>query len=89
MIYYRVKPEFDNVVVSKNFDILIANELYTVKELRKLEKMYANRYNYTKIEKELEGKARVNFYLMFDPVEISKRRVYWFFGARLESKAED
>lgn len=35
MVYYRVKPEFDNVVVSKKFDILVANELYTVKELRK------------------------------------------------------
>lgn len=89
MIYYRVKPEFDNVIVSKKFDILVANELYTVKELRKLEKMYANKGNYTKTEKELEGKARVKFYLMFEPVEISKRRIYWFFGARFEAKAGD
>ena len=89
MKYYKVKPEFDNVVISKNFDILIANELYTVKELRKLEKMYANRYNYTKTEKELEGKARARFYLMFDPVEISKRQIYWFFGVRFEIKGEN
>ena len=76
MKYYKVKPEYDNVIVSKKNDILIANELYTVKELRKL-------------EKKLEGKARAKFYLMFDPVEISKRQIYWFFGARFEIKGEN
>ena len=84
MIYYKVKPEFDNVVVSKNYDFLVGNELYTGKEIQKLEKLYANRRNYSKVEKELDGKEKVIFYSMFDLVEISKRRVFWSFGARFE-----
>ena len=86
MIYYKVKPEFDNVVVSKNFDFLVGNELYTTKEIRKLEKLYANRRNYAGAEKELENKERVKFYSMFDLVTISKQRVYWSFGARFEKR---
>lgn len=86
MVYYRVKPEFDNVVISKKFDFLVGNELYTGKEIQKLEKLYANRRNYSKVEKELDDKERAIFYSMFDLVEISKRRIYWSFGARFEKR---
>ena len=86
MVYYKVKPEFDNVVISKNFDFLVGNELYTGKEIQKLEKMYANRRNYSKVKKELDEKERVKFSSMFDLVEVSKRDIYWSFGARFEKR---
>lgn len=70
MIYYKVKPEYDN---KKRYaynrkrgglkidGIWIANELYTGKEL----------HNYC-----------VNLNETFDKVEISKRKIYFMFGAR-------
>ena len=89
MIYYKVKPEFDNVVVSKNFDFLIGNELFTANEFKKIERAYANRYNYTGIERERKDNERSKFLLMFEPIEISKRRTYFSFGARFEKRMED
>ena len=74
MKYYRVKPEFDNVQFSVN-EFFVANELYTEKEIEKIRKkyniLYAKVYNFNKI---------------FEIVEISKKRIYWFFGARFENK---
>lgn len=68
MKYYRVKPQYDNKIrytwnnhhqgVSNS--ILIANELYTLKEFEKL----------------------ANCPAWFDTVDISKKRTYFFFGAR-------
>lgn len=68
MIYYRVKPEYDNKTrytwnnkhqgVSNS--ILIANELYTPAEYKKI----ANCPDY------------------FEQVQISKSKIYFFFGAR-------
>lgn len=74
MIYYRVKPEYDNVRryngKKVTYDgIWIANELYTEKELNAL-----HRKNIVILSK------------YFDRVEIKKSRVYWFFGARFECK---
>lgn len=71
MKYYRVKPEFDNRRYSVNGDFFIANELYTEKEVEKISKKYNILY------------AKVyNFNSIFEVVEISKRKIYWFFGAR-------
>lgn len=74
MKYYRVKKEFDNYPMFKNtatiqaYDgIYIGNELFTEKELEKHMKNH-------------KLPARVT--TMFDVVEISKKRTYWFFGAR-------
>lgn len=36
MLYMKVKPAADNFVINKRFDILVANELYTIKEFEKL-----------------------------------------------------
>lgn len=61
MLYYQVKPQFDNYrKPGKTFDIYVARELYTPKEVE--------RYHLNKD------------YLQ--PVEISKRKTYFFFGAR-------
>lgn len=70
MLYYRVKPQYDNKVrytwnnhrqgVSNG--ILVANELYTPSEFRKI----------------------ANCPAWFEKVNISKRNIYFFFGARFE-----
>ena len=76
MIYYRLKPECDNLqryngkTVQFN-GIWIANELYT--------------------EKELSNLVKIGLFVhpkYFEKVEISKKKIYWFFGARFESKGE-
>lgn len=70
MIYYRVKPEFDNraryvYIGSSNLKIrqdgiLVAHELYTPRERERLA---------------VHDKH-------FEKVEISRKSIYWCFGAR-------
>lgn len=69
MLYYRVKPEYDNARLLNRttcaFDLaLVGNELYTEKEWERL----VLRYRVSAIVCEL--------------VQISKRNTYFFFGAR-------
>lgn len=79
MKYWKVKPTFDNkslcVIKHGHYvnagDILIANELYTIKEYQKL------------VDTRFFGFAP---YSAVELVEIPKNRVYWFFGARFECK---
>ncbi len=59
MLYYKVKPEFDQKT-RHDGSILIANELYTPREIERFK---------------ISNKAVY-------PVEISKKTVYFFFGAR-------
>ena len=69
MTYYRVKPEYDNFRLIKNHKycgILVGNELYTQKELVKSGILYCYR-------------VQPDF---FEKVEISRKKIYWFFGAR-------
>ena len=78
MTYYRVKPEHDNTQLYRigksghweRQGFLVGNELYTAKELERYEIMQCRR-----IKPE-----------MFEQVEISKRKIYWFFGARFAAK---
>ena len=70
MLYYKVLPQYDNKkryrwnnhgqCVSNG--ILIANELYTPGEFRKI----------------------ANYPAWFEKVNISKKNIYFFFGARFE-----
>ena len=67
MLYYKVKPEFDQRRKrndSRDCDFYIANELYTAKEVEK------------------QG-LNLNF---LEPVQISKQKTFFCFGARFESK---
>jgi len=70
MIYYKVKPESDQIQYPKNKagGFLIANELYTEREAEKHSFFgeFLQRH--------------------FDKVKISKNNTYWFFGARFISK---
>lgn len=77
MTYYRVNSAFDNVQIIKNRKIsgfLVANELYTEKELEKL-------LNGAR----LRGHGIKATSQAFEKVEINKNKTYWFFGARFES----
>ena len=67
MLYYKVKPEYDNKPILKRVGkhleyngYLIANELYTLREVN---------------NKDI-------FMYMLEPVEIPRGRVYFSFGAR-------
>ena len=69
MLYYRIKPEYDNARLlnrtTRAFDrVLVGNELYTEKEWKRL----VLRYRVSEI--------------VCEPVQISKRKVYISFGAR-------
>lgn len=69
MLYLRVKPEFDNYRKNnRNYDVFVANELYTVKEFEKIAKEY--------------HKDKTELNKMFEYVTISRKRTYFFFGAR-------
>ena len=75
MIYYRVKPEKDNVPKRKKGSfaqdgIYIGNELYTETEWRK----HCATHIHT------EG--------ITEPVNVSPKETYWFFGARFQDKEE-
>lgn len=59
MTYYRILPKYDNKHYNGS-DFVIANELYTKKEMKK----YGIPYDYT------------------EKINHSKKRVYFFFGAR-------
>lgn len=71
MLYYRVKPDADQFVINKKCDILIADELYTIKEFEKL------RYEFLKM-----GRGTVELKNKFEIVDIPRKQTYFFFGAR-------
>ena len=78
MKYYKVLPEYGGTQVLKGRKIdreLIANELYTPAELKKLLNGATLRKH--NIEKTTQ---------VFEPMTISQRKTYWCFGARFESK---
>ena len=75
MKYYRVKPQFDNLYVNprtRDGNILVAYELYTETEIKKM------------INKGLRNYSFIHD--IFEVVEIPKSKIYWLFGARFESK---
>lgn len=86
MKYYRVKPEFDNYKMSKHYDIFVANELYTEKELEKIKIKYANRNNMARSIMSISAVDEQILMSRFDIVEIPKNKIYWMFGARFEKK---
>lgn len=86
MKYYRVKPEFDNYKMSKNYDIFVGNELFTEKELEKVKIKYANRNNMKRSIMPLSIADEKDLMLRFDIIEIPKSKTYWMFGARFEIK---
>jgi hypothetical protein len=73
MKYYRVKPEYDNLRKYNGKKVLF-DGIWIASEL------------YT--QKELEKLTKAGFtvlYKYFDPVEISKKQTYFFFGARFSN----
>ena len=85
MKYYRVKQQYDNCKLSKSFEILVGTELFTVKEWEKACIKWANRNTLRRGEnKSVTPAVKQEFSRMFDIVEVSKNKTYWFFGARFE-----
>ena len=74
MKYYRVKPEYDNKTRYKwnNHGQGVPNSILIANELY-------TPYEYARL---------ANCPAWFEVVELSKRAVYTFFGARFESKME-
>lgn len=72
MLYYRVKPQYDNYIryyerpnhTLKENGILVANELYTEKERAKI----------------------MNGDWFFEKVNINKNKTYFFFGVRFSQE---
>ena len=71
MIYYKVKPESDQFVVSRKSYPLIANDLFTANEYSKI------RYEFMKI-----GGSTQALKEKFVLVDIPKNKTYFMFGAR-------
>lgn len=85
MQYYRVKPQYDNCKLSRSFEILVGTELFTAKEWEKACIKWANRNTLHRGEnKTVTPAVKQAFSRMFDIVEVSKNKTYWFFGARFE-----
>lgn len=82
MKYYKVKPQFDNAQILKTtgrgyykiYGFLVGNELYTPAELKKLLNGATFR-----------GCGIKDDTIIFDEIEISKNKTYFFFGARFEA----
>ena len=67
MLYYKVKPQYDNCYKNPKIhhgNIYVANEHY--------------------MEKEVQKENLIRSFL--EPVEVSKKKVYWFFGARFAAE---
>ena len=86
MKYYRVKSEFDNYKLSKDYDIFVGNELFTEKELEKVKIKYANRNNMGRSALSISAADEKNLMERFDIIEIPKTKTYWMFGARFAKK---
>lgn len=71
MLYIKVKPQYDNVIYSDDFDFLIGNELYTIKEFEKIRKKFNSRFI-----------KKYNINDVFEYKTVSKHKTYFFFGAR-------
>ena len=88
MKYYKVKPQYDNCKLSRSFEILVGDELYTPKEWEKACIKWANRNTLRRGEnKEVTPAVKQEFSSMFDIVEVPKNKTYWFFGARFKMEA--
>lgn len=76
MHYYRVKPEYDQKQ-------RIKNHKYSIK--RKPDGIFVANELYTagELDKFYLTKAQDSW---FEPVDIPKNKVYWFFGCRFEMK---
>lgn len=74
MLYMKVKESADNFVINKNFDFLVGNELYTIKEFEKIRNGFI-----------AMGRNQETLNDKFDFVNVSKKKVYFFFGARFSN----
>ena len=82
MKYYKVKPQYDNYKLSRNYEIFVGNELLTEAEYKTALLKFTNRNNPRRQNNAPTGLAKATFAQRFDIVEIPKNKTYCFFGAR-------
>lgn len=83
MLYYQVTPAADNLRINKNFDILVGRELCTPREYEYKLLQFADMYGVTAhtaddVPRTIADLFRRNF----NAVQVSRKKIYWFFGAR-------
>lgn len=88
MRYYRVKPQYDNYKLSRDYEIFVGTELLTETEYKKALLKYANRNNTRRATIPPSNRDRAMSAEKFNIVEISKNKTYWFFGARFAREVE-
>lgn len=74
MKYIMIRPEYDNTHMFRN-EIFIGGELYTPKEWEKIRAKYPAR-----------GRSLDRISV---PVEVSRKKIYWSFGARFSPVTGD
>lgn len=83
MLYYQVKPESDNLCISAKSDILIGRELYTPREYEYKLLQYANTCGVIAYTADDVPQTIANLFRRhFNMVRISRKKIYWSFGAR-------
>lgn len=75
MLYIKVKPEYNNTYYSDDFEFFVGNELYTINEFNKIKKRFNDKFL---------KKYDIND--IFEYKIISKKKTYFFFGARFANE---
>ena len=83
MLYYQVTPAADNRRISKDSDILVGRELYTPHEYEYKLLQFADMcgviaHTADDVPRTIADLFRRNF----NVVQVSRKKIYWFFGAR-------
>lgn len=83
MLYYQVTPAANNRRISKDFDILVGRELYTPREYEYKLLQFANMCGVTAHTADDVPRTIVDLFRRnFNAVQVSRKKIYWFFGAR-------
>lgn len=83
MLYYQVTPAADNRRINKNFDILVGRELYTPREYEYKLLQFADMCGVTAHTADDVPRAIADLFRRnFNAVQVSRKKIYWFFGAR-------
>lgn len=72
MRYYRVKPQYDNYKLSRDYEIFVGTELLTETEYKKALLKYANRNNTRRATIPPSSRDRAMFAEKFDIIRVYK-----------------
>lgn len=78
MRYYRVKPQYDNYKLSRDYEIFVGTELLTETEYKKALLKYANRNNTRRATIPPSSRDKAMFAEKFDIVDIIRAQIAIF-----------